>query len=415
MVGIVYGSIIVVILLAGARREALAAAFATLGAAALHRIATDLVARPRPSPALVHVAHALPLHGSFPAGHVQNATAFLGFLAYLLARGTRSPWRWLGVALLTLVIVGMGVARVYFGEHWLSDVVGGYVLGGVWLCVAIELHHALERRTGRRAPVGRLAIVALAGGALLSVFDTRSARAYRPFDFTDADVARLHSLEFEMGPEFARRGDERTVRSPRLESILGLGAGYEVSVAGTNLVRTESVLGEARPRLVDVGVSIKKLLREGNLQEKQGPSLATEEFVTFPSGDQTHLGVEASAILSSTGPPGVVHVNALVERSPEGHAGAGMRVIVEAQDNEGWRPALELDAEGAEHEAPEQRVTLAGIYEMHEGLAYDLGVQLGRSSEEHWTEVRSGVTWELKPEDMRPLQHFARFHLRRRR
>src|SRR5689334_407936 len=70
-VGLLYGSVVVLLFLLGARRHALAAAVATGGAAVLHRLAADWVSRARPTPDLVHVAHSLPIHSSFPAGHVQ--------------------------------------------------------------------------------------------------------------------------------------------------------------------------------------------------------------------------------------------------------------------------------------------------------------------------------------------------------
>jgi membrane-associated phospholipid phosphatase len=150
VVGIVYGAILLGIYLRGARREACIAAFATLGAAGIHRLVADLVARARPSPDLIAVAHPLPVRSSFPSGHVQNATAFLGFLAYLLiTRLPPSRGRSLLVALLVFTIAGMAAARIYFGEHWPSDVLGGLVLGGVWLCVVIEIDHAWGRRRAR--------------------------------------------------------------------------------------------------------------------------------------------------------------------------------------------------------------------------------------------------------------------------
>jgi undecaprenyl-diphosphatase len=42
----------------------------------------------------------------------------------------------------------MGVARVYFGEHWPTDVLGGYLLGTLWLVVVIELYERWRGRSG---------------------------------------------------------------------------------------------------------------------------------------------------------------------------------------------------------------------------------------------------------------------------
>jgi undecaprenyl-diphosphatase len=152
LVGIIYGSIILAILAAGARWEAVAATFATLGAAGLNHLMKALVDRPRPPMDLVHVAHHLPGSG-FPAGHVLNFTAFVGFLCYLTWVRPAPSWRRtvLIVFLLTMIAL-MGIARIYAGEHWPSDVLGGYFLGIVWLAATVEFYRWGRRRSRNRHP-----------------------------------------------------------------------------------------------------------------------------------------------------------------------------------------------------------------------------------------------------------------------
>jgi membrane-associated phospholipid phosphatase len=59
--------------------------------------------------------------------------------------------RWLLVALLAVPVVTIGVARVYAGAHWPSDAFGGYLIGGIWLALTIQVYRwAIARfRTGR--------------------------------------------------------------------------------------------------------------------------------------------------------------------------------------------------------------------------------------------------------------------------
>jgi undecaprenyl-diphosphatase len=141
IVGLLYGAIAASIFVSGARREGTMAAIATSGAAGLHRLIVEIVQRSRPTPELLEVAHRLPIHSSFTAGHVQNVTSFFGFLVYLVAVRLAPSWkRTLLLSLLLFAIVGMGVARVYFGEHWPTDVLGGYLLGLLWLIVVIEVY-----------------------------------------------------------------------------------------------------------------------------------------------------------------------------------------------------------------------------------------------------------------------------------
>ncbi|MGH2860960.1 MAG: phosphatase PAP2 family protein [Solirubrobacteraceae bacterium] len=69
---------------------------------------------------------------NFPSGVVTFVTATGGYLALVARRQGRR----LMPAMLIAVIVGAGPARVIGGQHLLSDVIGGYLLGSAWLLVA---------------------------------------------------------------------------------------------------------------------------------------------------------------------------------------------------------------------------------------------------------------------------------------
>jgi membrane-associated phospholipid phosphatase len=140
LVAILNGAVIIVVFAAGARWEAVASGFAALGASGLNHLSKALVLRPRPTPDLVHVAHHLPGYG-FPAGHVLNFTAFVGFFCYLAwVRLSPSPTRTTLITVLMVMMALMGVARIDAGEHWPSDVVGGYCLGILWLAATVGFY-----------------------------------------------------------------------------------------------------------------------------------------------------------------------------------------------------------------------------------------------------------------------------------
>ncbi len=126
------------LLLIGLRWEALMAVAAAEGTTLLGELVKVIVRRPRPSPSLVNVLRPLNSY-SFPSGHVLFYTAFFGFLFFLgytllkpsLARGGL-------LVVLGCLVVLVGVSRVYLGEHWASDVTGGYLLGS--LCLAFFVY-----------------------------------------------------------------------------------------------------------------------------------------------------------------------------------------------------------------------------------------------------------------------------------
>lgn len=122
----------------------LAAAF--VGALVLYDVIKVAVDRPRP-PVPLRLVGAT--GWSFPSGHATQALAFWGMVA-LVASGRRSPAkRWLVWAGAVLVALLVGASRIYLGAHWFTDVLGGYALGGLWLCLLVAatlLGSAGERR-----------------------------------------------------------------------------------------------------------------------------------------------------------------------------------------------------------------------------------------------------------------------------
>jgi membrane-associated phospholipid phosphatase len=81
-----------------------------------------LVGRPRPPDGLVH-----PIGSSFPSGHAAYAGATCVALVLLFTvPGPRRRWCWV---VAVGGIVGMAWSRTYLQVHWLSDVVGGSLLG----------------------------------------------------------------------------------------------------------------------------------------------------------------------------------------------------------------------------------------------------------------------------------------------
>jgi undecaprenyl-diphosphatase len=115
---------------------------ALVGGPIIENILKWSIRRPRPELA------ALFLHGfsySFPSGHALNSTIVYGMLAYILVTlCTRHNAAKVGIVVITvLIVLGVGFSRLYLGVHYLSDVLGGFAIGIVWLaaCIVFTRRH----------------------------------------------------------------------------------------------------------------------------------------------------------------------------------------------------------------------------------------------------------------------------------
>jgi membrane-associated phospholipid phosphatase len=132
---VLFGLILLVLAVNRRWWDAAGTLLAAAGSAGLWFLVAPLVHRPRPTADLVRVAVEIP-YGSFPSGHVLNFTATFGFLAFL-------AWRAHHRALTVLCLVpplAIALSRVYLGEHWPSDVLGGFLFGGLWLALTVRAY-----------------------------------------------------------------------------------------------------------------------------------------------------------------------------------------------------------------------------------------------------------------------------------
>lgn len=71
---------------------------------------------------------------SFPSGHATGSMAFYGFLIYVAWKTTKNWNKKVNSFFLGLIIIfAIGFSRLYLGVHYLSDVLGGYILGLLWI------------------------------------------------------------------------------------------------------------------------------------------------------------------------------------------------------------------------------------------------------------------------------------------
>ena len=124
----------------GLRWESVTSLLAAFFSGVTNEFVKGLIQRPRPSVDIVDVFRVLTSY-SFPSGHVMFYTILFGFawyVTYTLLK--RSLTRSLLLGLLGGFILLVGASRIYLGQHWASDVLGGYLLGGLILAGIILVH-----------------------------------------------------------------------------------------------------------------------------------------------------------------------------------------------------------------------------------------------------------------------------------
>ena len=91
---------------------------------------------------------------SFPSGHATIAIAFYGFLAYIIIRSVKKWKNKINVFFAGFVLVALvGFSRLYLGVHYVSDVWGGYLIGVIWLIIAIGFsEYFLSKNKKNNAP-----------------------------------------------------------------------------------------------------------------------------------------------------------------------------------------------------------------------------------------------------------------------
>lgn len=118
----------------------------------------ELVSRPRPDAALAMVEE----YGyALPSGHTVFAAAFFGALFILCGRWQmldgRKNLKLAVQGALLLLIIAVGASRVHMGVHWPSDVITGFLFGGLYVATLLCLFHAVanKRKDYRDVQPGR--------------------------------------------------------------------------------------------------------------------------------------------------------------------------------------------------------------------------------------------------------------------
>jgi len=103
-----------------------------------------------------------------PSGHAQDATTVWFFIAYTLKK------RWAWVAALALVLL-ISFSRLYLGVHFSIDVIGGWIIGGIFLAAYLWIEPVIKDRLLRLGMWGQIGVSL--GAAILVILLGAAAQA----------------------------------------------------------------------------------------------------------------------------------------------------------------------------------------------------------------------------------------------
>jgi hypothetical protein len=243
--------------------------------------------------------------------------------------------------------------------------------------------------------LARWNLAGLTTAALL--FAAGPARAYRPFDGTDADVAELGKFELELGPVHPyTQGGRSYLIAPATVLNLGIFENTELVVDFSDYVALNPGQGDARLALLDTDVLVKHVFLEGILQGKTGPSLAAEAGPLVPEINGTQaFGASLDVITSYRWSFGTLHWNEWGEYTRERNASLFTGLILEGPYRWVVRPVAELYYLHEWNVGDEESVLLGAIWQVRESFALDIGTRYARIESENAGELRLGLTWSI--------------------
>lgn len=105
----------------------------------LNRFLKLIIARPRPE-----ILRLVQEDGySFPSGHSMVSMGFYGFLIYLIFKNIQSKkLKYPLIIFLSILILLIGISRIYLGVHYFTDVIGGFIIAIIYLIVFIKYSYS---------------------------------------------------------------------------------------------------------------------------------------------------------------------------------------------------------------------------------------------------------------------------------
>ncbi|MDA1675475.1 phosphatase PAP2 family protein [Bacillus cereus group sp. TH152-1LC] len=88
---------------------------------------------------------------SFPSGHSTIAFALYATVLFLLWRHVRVQWkRVILTVLVSMMIISIGISRIYVGVHYPSDVLAGFLIAAFWITLVIGIHQKYQENASNK-------------------------------------------------------------------------------------------------------------------------------------------------------------------------------------------------------------------------------------------------------------------------
>jgi hypothetical protein len=238
--------------------------------------------------------------------------------------------------------------------------------------------------------------VLIVGGAVCS---SCPAVAYRPFDGTDAAVAELGEVEIELQPAGLFHSESRNnLAGPYAVYNYGFADRWELVLQGAG----QATPADVGPSSVPNAALLKYVLQPGVLQEKVGPSIATEFGLLLPDLGQSGLGFSWSGIMSQRWQWGTVHLNIETNLTPDQHGELFLDAILEGPSKWTVRPVLEVYTDSVFGQSQTLSALIGAIWQVRDTLAFDVGLRHALVNGQPVNEVRAGVTFGFPVDLGRP-------------
>ncbi|MFL5240321.1 MAG: hypothetical protein ACJ8EL_22550 [Rhizomicrobium sp.] len=205
-------------------------------------------------------------------------------------------------------------------------------------------------------------------------------------------MAAPGEVEIELQPA-GRLREERTTTLVAPATVLnfGLSEDWEAVFEGQD----QTPLSPQGPTsLTAAGAFLKHVLQPGSLQDKSGPSIATEFGVLLP--DSTgHSGVGASlaGIVSQRWDWGTIHLNGEIALTREHHGDIFVGGIIEGPSKWAVRPVAELFYENELGKSETISGLIGLIWRVRDNLSFDVGLRHALTNSHPVNEIRAGLTF----------------------